>query len=394
MHDEVYDAVIIGAGCAGLSLACELINQVPEKRFAVVEPRTSFERDRTWCFWQSLPQSFDVPVRHRWSKFLVGRGSKKSIFKARDFSYSCTFADDYYAAKLSKLNASQSGTLMLGESAISTRFSDKVVVETDKRILKSELLFDSKPPRFRSGGLLQDFYGMHVRLDRDVFDSDCITLMDFHLDSLVGDGFHFFYVLPFSRKEALVESVCIGPSRLSPEKHDHLIRQYLTEVYAVHRFETLYTEVNCLPMHAVQVVAEDSRCVNIGTRGGLMRTSTGYAFAAIQRCAVEIAQSLKVGNHPHHRSSPSPRASLLDDILLEHLARRPSDGPLLLSSLFFYADSDVVIRFLCDRANLLDMSTIVAAMPRKFELSQIMVNRMHTRDRYDAVNDGGCQIWS
>ena len=51
-----FDYVIIGGGCAGLSLAYELdlYQKLSKKTLAIVEPRKEYLRDKTWSFWLSL----------------------------------------------------------------------------------------------------------------------------------------------------------------------------------------------------------------------------------------------------------------------------------------------------------------------------------------------------
>ena len=45
-----FDYTIIGGGCAGLSLAYELEinNKLSDKTLAIIEPRTEYQRDKTW----------------------------------------------------------------------------------------------------------------------------------------------------------------------------------------------------------------------------------------------------------------------------------------------------------------------------------------------------------
>ena len=47
-----FDYVILGGGCAGLSLAYELDinNKIKNKKLAIVEIREEYKRDKTWSF--------------------------------------------------------------------------------------------------------------------------------------------------------------------------------------------------------------------------------------------------------------------------------------------------------------------------------------------------------
>ena len=45
-----FDYIIIGGGCAGLSLAYELeiYDKLKNKTLAIIEPREEYKRDKTW----------------------------------------------------------------------------------------------------------------------------------------------------------------------------------------------------------------------------------------------------------------------------------------------------------------------------------------------------------
>ncbi len=45
-----FDYIIIGGGCAGLSLAYELAihNKIKTKTLAIIEPRLEYKKDKSW----------------------------------------------------------------------------------------------------------------------------------------------------------------------------------------------------------------------------------------------------------------------------------------------------------------------------------------------------------
>ena len=64
-----FDYVIIGGGCAGLSLAYELEihEKFKDKTLAIIEPRNDYIRDKTWSFWKVAAHNFEDPViRNIW----------------------------------------------------------------------------------------------------------------------------------------------------------------------------------------------------------------------------------------------------------------------------------------------------------------------------------------
>ena len=60
-----FDYVIIGGGCAGLSLAyeLELHQKLNDKTLAIVEPRTEYKRDKTWSFWKVFDHNFEDCIK-------------------------------------------------------------------------------------------------------------------------------------------------------------------------------------------------------------------------------------------------------------------------------------------------------------------------------------------
>ena len=87
MSARDFDIAILGSGCAGLSLACALVERgLGGRRLIVVEPRQQFVRDRTWCNWQVESHPFDEAVAHSWRRWTVrhrGRSSSKRPWLAR-----------------------------------------------------------------------------------------------------------------------------------------------------------------------------------------------------------------------------------------------------------------------------------------------------------------------
>ena len=61
-----YDFVIIGGGCAGLSLAYELDihNKLDDKKLAIIEPRDEYKRDKTWSFWKVNDHNFNDCIKN------------------------------------------------------------------------------------------------------------------------------------------------------------------------------------------------------------------------------------------------------------------------------------------------------------------------------------------
>ena len=67
--EQALDLAIVGGGCAGLSLACELERQQDRHSklsVMIIEPRLVHQHDRTWCFWARKLGADKALVAHSW----------------------------------------------------------------------------------------------------------------------------------------------------------------------------------------------------------------------------------------------------------------------------------------------------------------------------------------
>jgi lycopene beta-cyclase len=100
--------------------------------------------------------------------------------------------------------------------------------------------------RLRRDTLLQHFYGWEVETDKDVFDPTTVTLMDF--SAAVTNGVHFFYVLPFSARSALIETTHFSLDLSTQEQYEAELGHYLRHRYGLSHWHTSRIEQGVLPM--------------------------------------------------------------------------------------------------------------------------------------------------
>ena len=84
-----FDYVIIGGGCAGLSLAYELEihKKLENNTLAIIEPRTEYKRDKTWSFWKISPHNFEDCVKKSWENFSINIPYKSTHLECNNFPY-------------------------------------------------------------------------------------------------------------------------------------------------------------------------------------------------------------------------------------------------------------------------------------------------------------------
>ncbi|MBU3749298.1 MAG: hypothetical protein FGM52_02395 [Mycobacterium sp.] len=369
------DVVIAGAGLSGLSLAVALLDAgLPDDaRVVLVDPRETLSgEDRTWCFFDVVPHAFESAITHRWSRWRVRNGVHEVTRSAPGVAYCRIPGERFYALALERLAAaSRRVEIVRGETVES--FSGRgahVDVHTGAGVLRARLAMDSRPPSLthatdegKDVHLLQHFRGRIVRSAEAVFGVDTATLMDFDVSQ--DDGIHFIYVLPLDAHTALVESTFFTARLLPDAVYETAIESWLTRRHPGAVFQTISHERGVIPMTTKPFDAwPNPRIVAIGTAGGHVKPSSGYAFLAVQRFVQEFAprvvHALRVGGLAEPPAARSPRTTALDTIFLSYLRSCPDRAPDTFYRLFERVPPGVLVRFLSDTGTLADDLTVMA----------------------------------
>ena len=373
------DVVIAGAGLSGLSLAVALLDAgLPDgARLVLVDPRETLSgADRTWCFFDLVPHAFDSAITHRWSRWRVRNGGHQVTRSAPGIAYCRIPGERFYDVALERLAAAGPRVEIIGGVTVEDLHSRgaHVDVHTGAGVLRARLAMDSRPPALTRpvvGGhqdgkdveLLQHFRGRVVRSTEPVFEADTATLMDFDVTQV--HGIHFVYVLPLDAHTALVESTFFT-ARLLPEAvYETAIDSWLARHHPGVTFQTVSQESGVIPMTTKPFDAWPSpRVVRIGTAGGHVKPSSGYAFLAVQRFVGEFAPrvvaALRSGAVAEPPAARGPRTTALDTIFLSYLRSCPERAPGTFYRLFERVPAGVLARFLSDSGTLADDLTVMA----------------------------------
>ena len=368
------DVIIAGAGLSGLSLAVALLDAgLPDNaRIVLVDPRETLSgADRTWCFFDLVPHAFESAITHRWSRWRARNGAVEVLRFAPGIAYCRIPGERFYELALERLAAAgQRVELVLGVTV--ENLEDRgahVDVHTSAGVLRARLAMDSRPPsltRATDDGkdvhLLQHFRGRVVRSTQPVFEVDTATLMDFDVSQAY--GIHFIYVLPFDAHTALVESTFFTERLLPDAVYEAAIETWLARRRPGVVFQTISHESGVIPMTTEPFDAWPSpRIVRIGTAGGHVKPSSGYAFLAVQRFVREFAprvvSALRAGGCAEPPAARSPRTVALDTIFLSYLRNRPERAPDTFYRLFERVPPAVLVRFLSDTGTLADDLTVM-----------------------------------
>ncbi len=364
-----YDYVIAGAGAAGLSLAWQLLNsELRHQRILLIDPALKNKNDRTWCFWETeLPQSLQaVPVTQWENLRFIGSGFDQT-FKLDPFCYTMVRGIDFYQAKLAEMAQFENVRFM---QAAVTKVIDTphgVVVMDEDFEVRTDWFFDSRPPSLSAHHspyrhLKQHFVGWVIQTEADVFDPALPTLFDFRTPQ--AGAMRFFYVIPFSKRQALVEYTLFSEELLTEQAYADAIRAYLQTELGLESYTVVESESGVIPMTDQPLPRQlGERWMAIGTRGGRVKPSSGYAFLRILRDSAAIVESLQRHGHPFDLPEPPARYALFDAIMLEVMRSHPDQMADIFTALFRKNPIQRIFHFLDEKNSLGQDLRLIASLP-------------------------------
>ena len=359
------DGVILGGGCAGLSLAMQLARRGSRQRVVIVEPRTAYGDDRSWCFWAAPEHELAHRVTRQWPAWLFSRAGDPPIRHQCDtWPYQYLRAQDFYAEARGWLATAPTIELRIGLHAQALRPSiDGVVVETSTGALAARWVVDTRPPAANTPALLyQCFEGHEVRPSVATGpDPGRIELMtDMRADD---HGFVFSYVLPLARDRVLVESTRFAtapptPASLAADTQALLAARGWQQAPRERR------ENGLLPMGLTDAAAPaTSRVVRAGIAGGGLRASSGYGFLRIQAWARRCADHLERTGRPlAHPPEPMGRR-LMDQVFLRAVRSNPERAAEFFLGIANGLQPAAFVRFMTDGAQTRDYLRVLASLP-------------------------------
>jgi lycopene beta-cyclase len=242
-----YDYIIAGSGCAGLSLAVHMIRSgsFRNKRILLADRVSKTDNDRTWCMWEQGEGIFQNCVYREWRELrFFSEGFSKDL-QIAPYTYKLIRGIDFYNYCIGLISAQDNFTVVQGEITGVESTGSGTWAEIDGNRIYCTYLFNSilfGKPALRNGEywLLQHFKGWVVKAGSPAFNADRATLMDFRTDQ--SEGTTFFYVLPFSDTEALVEYTLFSKDLLPDAAYDAALHGYITNTLQVQNYSVPETE--------------------------------------------------------------------------------------------------------------------------------------------------------
>ena len=308
-----FDYIIIGGGCAGLSLAYELeINdKLKDKTLAIIETRENYKRDKTWSFWKVFNHNFNDCVIKSWNNFTINTSENTNELTNKKFPYQSIDSGKFYQKINSKLSTNSNVSFFKNLKEIKSENS--IIFNS---IFKEEL---------DKSGLWQHFQGIEIETSNNIFDEEIINLMDFNCDQR--NDVHFFYTLPFSKNKALIETTWL--SNLKDKglmDYDLQLENYIKNNLGIKNYKINFTEKGAIPLFYPSLTNIEN---------------------------IDRVKTFNLGK----------KYKFLDKIFLKVLEKYPEKMPKIFFNMF-KTSSNTVIKFLSNKSNFIEDISIISKMPK------------------------------
>lgn len=374
--DHAFDLVILGGGCAGLSLASKLAQAGQDcPKCLVIESRAQYLNDRTWCFFADAATQAQHLVQYAWPAVALSFGAERVKVACPTAPYQMIEAQAFYAEALAHIQRNSRMTMLMDCEVMAVEQNESLSwnITTTRSVFQAPRVIDTRPvaqPKFVGPHLWQSFFGQVLRVDRDLFDSGCVELMRFDEDTEYGVS--FTYILPLDARSALIETTVFHQKPVTEAALRARLILRRNTLIGGEAFNVLRDEYAVLPMGVVQkpkVLRQGM--VQAGLTAGAARPSSGYAFQRIQRWAVVCAQAILAGKPAVAQGEDSWLARSMDSLFLRVLRESPEQGPAIFMRMFSSMKVARIVRFMNDQATLLDRLALIKSMPLATFLKQL-----------------------
>lgn len=365
MDDTLYNYAIIGAGAAGMQLALAMIEDsfFKEKKILILEKEAKDSNDRTWCFWEKGNSKWDHLVCKTWSEGQFKTNKEQFTFKLHPYQYKMLRSNDFYRFAKAKIQAATNIHWVSAEvQNIQSNHLNNI--QTLNNTYQAEHVFDSRidPDFFKKEDnyfrVKQPFKGWFIEAESDVFNQHQFVMMDYQVKWK--DTTSFIYVLPLNKRECLIEFTFFTPELPSEEVYDPILKKYLKDILKIENYQLKEVEQGVIPMSNYPFHQHHTKDITkIGTAGGWVKPSSGYAFKNSEKFAAQIVNNLKSGR-PASQGVARGRHRTYDTLFLDLLYNKNERGESLFSSMYRKNSIQQIFKFLDGETTFLEDLKIMA----------------------------------
>ena len=364
------DVLIIGGGCAGLSLAYEYAQmKKPRLSVFILEKRENYHDDKTWCFWLDHQQDFshrDI-ILNSWKAWRFSSKEQSYIHRSEHFSYCHIASLAFYKKTTQAIEDDPRQTLVLDQVVTKIEKNGKYFnIEGPNLSAKATHVIDTRAYEpdelIQYTQIFQTFSGVEIETEDDLFDSNLVGLMDDIQSN--GQICQFRYLLPFTKRHALIELTSFSNAYYPPSGLDVSLQCYLDSLNV--SYKIIREEQGVLPMGIKHPPRSEDGIILGGMKNDNLKPSSGYGFLRSQIWAKLIVTKfcndtldIKLGKAGHY----------IPDFF-DHTFLRVLDNNIDLAEDIFMSIGknmrpDSFAKFMSDKAQVHDFMRLIAAVPKQ-----------------------------
>lgn len=358
-----YKSAIVGAGCAGLTLAYHLIDS--ELHPSILLDPQSERKDHIWSYWDDGQESLSVSrnfIKKKWARWAIKTYDRSIVRCGNNFAYVAISSAEYESSLIKKIENAQ-GKILRDKVISATTREDVNILKLSTGVeLETETVFDSRPQLTSKGTLYQHFVGWTIQSSTPIFDDSTAILMDFRVSQ--EPGIHFIYLLPFSETSALIESTVYSTQLLPTLWYEKQIRGYIEKHFPKSDWKVINTESGAIPLNKKH--PQSPYGIPVGLNSGIMRSSTGYAFSQILFQINDLVKSIKRGDYQkiQIKSGATQLETIMDKIFLNVLSQSPEIAPEVFAKVLESLRGDEFAQFMNGHCPISIKAKIINALPK------------------------------
>ncbi len=363
-----YHYIFTGSGLSALMTVYQMAvsGKFEDKSILLIDENDKKFNDRTWCFWDEKNQ-FESVVSKKWNSALFIDSKLQRELSLNPYQYKMIRSQDFYKLAFDEISKHPNIHFVNQKVVDFQELGNHCVVKTNHQSFSCNKVFNSI---FNDGWvknqdnypfLHQHFIGWFIKTKEPVFNSDCVTFMDF---SVAQKGnTRFMYVLPISENEALIEYTLFSKEVLQKEEYESEIRNYI-EKLGIAEYEITEKEQGNIPMTSYPFWEHNTKnVINIGSAGGWTKASTGYTFKNTIKKSKALTRFLQTETD-FRKFHNQDKFWFYDVLFLDVLNRRNDLGSTVFSALFKKGNPTLIFKFLDEETTFLEDLQVIWKCPK------------------------------
>lgn len=359
---NVFDCIICGSGISGSYLAYCLNKASVKniKNILVLDNRAQKDRQtstKNLSFWSKDTFPFSECAEKTWKKVAIHDAKNYLTFGLNSYRY-YSLSEGALQTRMWESLKKNNKLFFKNEYIVSICEENNLgCVKTEGHTYYGKYIFDSvSVPECDGSKTRMQGKSWRIRFIEHVFDSSAVSFMDFR--TLNTKELMFFYILPFSKTEAIIEVAHFASTSAKQQDYEHLLHRYLSAAYAgkTYKYRENIGTKNSYSMF-VPKSRKNGHVIRIGRAAGLIKPTSGFGVIKIFKDTDKLVYALA-------NDLPIPRVYSgipywLSDICMTFMTRHTNIDSSFFISLFKNHSADTILSFLNEESSSEDLKQLI-----------------------------------